>query len=87
MLFLKKQYFIIEHRSPAYEQRLRQDIKSLQSRLQALDYSYRQMVIKYGAEVQYNALLCDLLRVNGIPFRHVFDHSSRYLKEDEETIL
>lgn len=82
-----KSYLIIEHRSPAFEQRLRDEIKSLQHRLQALEYSYRQMVVKYGAEVEYNALLCDLLRSHGIPFRHVFDHSDRYLKEDEDTIL
>lgn len=77
---MKKQYIILEHRSPAYELRLRDEIKTLRHSLEGLRRDLRFLEIKYGAEVQYNNSLCDLLRQNDIPFRSVFEHDVRYQK-------
>lgn len=75
---MKKHYFILEHRNPAYVLRLRDQLNTLQQKLDGLRRDYRFLEIKYGAEVQYNAALCDLLRENDIPFRSVFEHDVRY---------
>lgn len=77
---MKKNYLIIEHRHPAYEERLRNEIKGLNEQVKALRAELDRLTMMYGAEVHYNGLLCDLLRLNGIPFRHVFDHDVRYRK-------
>lgn len=75
---MKKYYFILEHRSPAYELRLRDEVLSLQQKLDCLRRDFRRLETMYGAEVQYNNALCDLLRQNEIPFRSVFEHDVRY---------
>ena len=44
----------------------------------ALERQYRALELKYGAEINYNSQLIDLLKIHGISFRHVLSHEYRY---------
>lgn len=83
MLTMKKHYLIIEHRSPAHDQRMADEIKALRSRNAELLTRVARLETLYGAEVQYNNALCDLLRLHSIPFRHVFEHAVRFKTKDD----
>lgn len=69
---------VLEHHNPAAFDILRSKCKALEEENRALHTLLAEVEQKYGAEVQYNAALCDLLRVHGIPFRAVFSHEYRY---------
>lgn len=79
----KKQYFILEHRRPDYEARLRSEVQALNLQIESLNSKVQSLTLSYGAEVQFNAALCDLLRANGIPFRPVYEHVFRYHSREE----
>ena len=66
---MRKHFLIIEHHNPAHEAVLRERIKSLQDSLEALRIDNQRLTVMYGAEVNYNAVLIDLLRSHGIPFK------------------
>lgn len=83
LITMNKQYLIIEHRSPAHEQRMADEIKALRSRNAELLSRIAHVETLYGAEVQYNNALCDLLRLHSIPFRHVFEHAVRFKNQDD----
>jgi len=74
---MRKTYIVLEHHNPAHEQVLRERIKSLQDTLEALRVENQRLTILYGAEVNYNAALIDLLKLHGIPFKQIFDASYR----------
>lgn len=80
----KKQHIVVELRKSDYELRLQNDIKALRQQVESLKHQVDVLTIRYGAEVQYNAALCDLLKLHSIPYRHVFEHSFRYCREDEK---
>lgn len=69
---------ILEHHSPVAYDNLRSKLQDCQDRLTALELSYRELELKYGAEINYNSQLIDLLKIHGIPFRSVLSHSYRY---------
>lgn len=71
---------IVEHHSPALYDNLRSQLKACSSRIAGLEAQIAQLQMRYGAEIQYNAALCDLLREHGISYREVFSHASRYGK-------
>lgn len=73
-----KHYIIVEHRSPAYELALKERITGLLKQQEALTAENRRLTALYGAEVQYNAALVDILRAHDIPFRPLFDHETRF---------
>lgn len=75
---LKKHYLIVEHRSPSYELRLRQEIQALKCENEGLKRRIDDLTLLYGSEVQFNAALCDLCRERGVPFRPIFEHSKRF---------
>jgi len=78
----KSNYHIVELRNYRLVDLLREQIKALQAQLATLHNQYQLLTLKYGAEVQYNNALCDLLRQHGIPFRSIFDHDVRYRNDD-----
>lgn len=69
---------ILEHHSPVAYDNLRSALQDCQDRLTALEHDYRALELKYGAEINFNSQLIDLLKANGIPFRHVLSHVYRY---------
>lgn len=69
---------ILEHHSPVAYDNLRSKLQDNQDRLIALERDYRALELKYGAEINYNSQLIDLLKIHGIPFRHVLSHEYRY---------
>lgn len=75
---MKHYYLILEHRSAESDLRLRSENESLRRQLEGLRKRLAEVTNLYGAEVQYNNALCDLLRSNGISFRHVFSHDFRF---------
>lgn len=78
VIMMEHQYLILELRRPETEERLRDALSASQSRCKALSKEVDRLAMMYGAEVSFNSQLCDLLRLHGIPFHHVFDHSVRY---------
>lgn len=73
-----KHYLILEHRDYKEVVRLRDQIQTLRLELEGLRRQVNDITMRYGAEVQFNAALCDLLRSHGISFQHVFSHDFRY---------
>lgn len=69
---------VLEHHNSAAFDILRSKFKGCQDKLTALERSYRLLEQRYGAEVQYNAALIDLLRSHNIPFRDILSHDVRY---------
>lgn len=69
--------YLEDHNSAAFDN-LRSKLQETQERLALLELSYRSLELKYGAEIQYNAALIDLLKANDIPFRNVLSHAFRY---------
>lgn len=74
---MKKHYVIVEHRQSDAFLRQKQRIAELQKQLDELKLRYYQLEALYGSEIQYNNALCDLCRSHSIPFRPVFEHSTR----------
>lgn len=72
---------VLEHHSPAAYERLRQQVESGNLRIAALEQEIRSLELRYGAEIQYNAALIDILREHGIQFRQVLSHDVRYRKK------
>lgn len=75
---MSKRYVIVELRSPAREAQYKETIQGLHNQVEALQREVNRLSMLYGSEVQYNSALVDLLRLNGIPFRPLFDHSKRH---------
>lgn len=71
---------IVELHNPALFDNLRSQLKAANQKIDGLQAQIAELEMKYGAEIQYNAALIDLLRDNGIPYREVFDHRRRYRK-------
>ena len=69
---------ILEHHSPIAYDNLRSKLQDCQDRLSALEHDYRALELKYGAEINYNSQLIDLLKIHGISFRHVLSHDYRF---------
>lgn len=69
---------ILEHRSDRNTAYLRQELEDIKAKLDILQHSYNRLTLQYGAEVQYNAALIDLLRTHNIKFNQIFDHGVRY---------
>ena len=78
----KSNYHIVELRNYRLVDVLREQNKALESQLTSLRNQYQRMTMMYGAEVQYNNALCDLLREHGIPYRSIFEHDVRYRNEE-----
>lgn len=79
---MPKHYYIVEIRNYALVDHLRQQIQSLNDQLKDLRQQHQNLTLKYGAEVQYNNALCDLLKQNGIQFRRIFEHEYRFRNKD-----
>ena len=72
---------VLEHHSPVAYDNLRSRLQDCQDRLAVLESDYRSLELKYGAEIQFNSALIDILKSNGIPFRPVLSHEYRYRRE------
>lgn len=71
---------IVELHNPALFDNLRSQLKASNQVIVGLKAQIAELEMKYGAEIQYNAALCDLLREHEIAFREVFEHSKRKRK-------
>jgi len=69
---------VLEHHSPKLYDNLRSELEDCYKKIAVLERNINSLETQYGAEVSYNAALCDLLKAHGIPFRQVFSHRVRY---------
>jgi len=71
---------VLEHHNPKLYDNLRSQLEERNNYIALLERKIADLEIRYGAEIHYNAALCDLLRDHAIPYRDVFSHDERYTK-------
>ena len=75
---MKKQYIIVEHRTSAALNNLRDQLRDLQVSYDKLKKDFRQLEVRYGEEVHLNSELVDILKAHKISFREALAHSFRH---------